>query len=206
MTASLMNSVYVAYYDVAARINNLIDIPTTATADIVFPQSARAYHNEGPERVKYIYEKMVGILIGLVLPVSIIVFIFSKQIVLIIAGQKYIEAGTIIRIAMLYAFMRPIQNQAANILNSMNKPKTTFFLNLSILTVSLILNYLLIKNMGFLGAAYGSILTTIFSLALTYYLLKKSINVTVPDIFKQTILFYGKMFNKTKGQTLSSAK
>lgn len=190
MTALFMSSTAVAYYDVSARVNNLIDIPTTAAADILFPKSARASFEEGPSKVKYIYERMVGILVALLLPLSILVFIFAGKIILIIAGPDYLPAALIIRIAMLYAFLRPVQIQASNVLNSINKPNITFYINLAILTFNLLVNYFLIRSFGFMGAAYGSLITMIFSFSLSFYLLRKAVGVSLKGIAGYALSFY----------------
>jgi O-antigen/teichoic acid export membrane protein len=190
MTASFMTSAFVAFYDVSARINNLMDVPTTAAADILFPKSARASFENDNSRVRFIYEKMVGILVGLVLPISIFTFIFADKIVLIIAGENYLPATTIIRIAMIYAFLRPIQIQASNVLNSINKPKITFYINLIVLSFNIIISYFFIKSIGFMGAAYGSFCTTVFSSCLSFYLLKRAINVSIRGISNEIWIFY----------------
>lgn len=196
MTASFMSSSVVALYDVSARINNLMDVPTTAAADVLFPKSARASFEDNNNRVKYIYEKMVGILVALVLPASIVIFIFAEKIILIIAGQRYLAAASIIRIAMAYAFLRPIQIQASNVLNSINKPKITFYLNLAVLTLNILSSYLFIKYLGFMGAAYGTLVTTVFSFILSYYLLKNAIDITFSGILTQTWQSYKDIFIK----------
>lgn len=198
MTASFMSSVTVAFYDVGARINNMIDIPTTATTDIIFPKSAKASYEEGKEKVKYMYERMSGILAALVFPVSLFVFIFAEPIIKILAGERYLAATSIVRISMLYAVLRPIQIQAGNILNSINKPNTTFYLNVVILTVNLLLNYFLVKYLGFMGAAYGGLLSTVFSFGLTFYFLKNAIGTRLPNIFIHALQFYKNTFEALK--------
>lgn len=196
MSASLLNSATVAYYDVSARINNMIDIPTAATADVIFPQSARATIEEGTGKVKYMYERMAGILVGLILPISIITFIFAPWVITLISGRKYLASIPIIRISMIYAILRPIQIQGANILNSINKPNITFYLNICILITNLLLNYVYIKQFGFLGAAYGTLLSTLFSTAITFYLVHRAIKANFFNIFIYTKQFYFQLLNK----------
>lgn len=190
MTASYLSSVAVAYYDVAGRINNMIDVPTTAAADVIFPKSARASHEEGPSKVKYLYERMVGILVALIFPVAVVVFIFAEEIIAVIAGRNYVGAASIVRVGMLYAIFRPIQIQASNVLNSINKPRTTFMLNLLVLIFNLIVNYFLIRTQGFIGAAYGTFLSTIFSFIISFYVLRKSIGASLYGIWTNTLEFY----------------
>lgn len=190
MTASFLNSVDVAFYDVGARINNMIDVPTSAAADILFPKSAQASFEEGKEKVRYMYEKMAGILAGLVLPFSLLILVFAGPVVRIIAGEKYLAATSIIRIAMIYALLRPVQIQASNIFNSINKPHITFCLNIAVLTINLVFNYLAIQWFGFMGAAYATFASTLFSFGITFYFLNRAIGARISGVARFTGLFY----------------
>lgn len=196
MSASLLNSVVVAYYDIGSRINNMLDIPTRAAADIIFPKSSRASFEEGNHKVRYMFEKISAILGALVLPASIFIFIFAEWIIKIIAGDKYLAAAAIIRVAMIYATLRPIQNQAANIMDSINKPNITFKLNVFVLACNLIFNYVCIRMFGMMGAAYGTLLTTVISFGITLYLLNRIIGSKVSSIIKNVLDIYISAFSK----------
>lgn len=186
MTASFIpiNSVtYVAYYNTASRINGLVDIPSYAAADIIFPKSARASVEEGKKKVQYLYERMVGILLSFTTPVALIIIFFPKIIIDIIAGTKYEAAAPILQFYMITGLMRPMQNQAANLLNSIGKTKLCFLVDTLGLIINLIVNYICLYFFGFYGAAIGTLITCIIGAFTWYFIMRKQIDLQLKNIF-----------------------
>lgn len=190
LIAGLMNNTYVAYYDLSARINNMIDVPTSALADVLFPKSVIAEKEEGMEKVKILFEYTTAIIISILIPISILIIIFNKLIIKILAGENYILASNIIIISMLYAFMRPIQNQACNILNSIRKPHVTLKINLFVLILNISLDYIFIHLLGYTGAAIGSMIVTFIGANVATIALSKYTKVNIINILSHSISIY----------------
>ncbi|MCL6524177.1 MAG: oligosaccharide flippase family protein [Thermoflavifilum sp.] len=199
MVAGLIGNTYVAYYDLSARINNMIDVPTFAIADVIFPKSVIAERQEGMSKVKMLFEKISGIIVTLLIPISIIVIVMNKFIIRILAGNNYLAASSVIVVSMLYAFLRPIQNHACNILNSINKPQITLKINLIVLVLNIVFDYVLIKYFGYIGPAIGSLIVTIIGAYISTALLGKYTQVKMINIFTESfnnfknILLHGKL-------------
>ncbi len=64
----VLGTVYVSYYNAVSRLTNMIDVPSLAAADVLFPKNAQASGTEGNEKVKYYFERMCGTLFALVIP------------------------------------------------------------------------------------------------------------------------------------------
>ena len=60
IAAGLISADVVAYYNVVARINNMMDVPSIAVADVLFPKNVEAMATSGEEKVRYYFERMVG--------------------------------------------------------------------------------------------------------------------------------------------------
>ena len=88
MTASFLSSASVAYYSAAGRINSLMDIPSFAASDIMFPKVSQAATESGNDKVKYLYERMVAILLCFTIPVALFIIIFPKLVITLIAGNN----------------------------------------------------------------------------------------------------------------------
>jgi O-antigen/teichoic acid export membrane protein len=193
MTASLIqtNSVtYAAYYNTASRINGLVDIPSYAAADILFPKSSRAAAEEGKKKVQYLYERMVGILLSFTTPAALFIIIFPKIIITIIAGAQYDDAAPILQLYMITGLMRPMQNQAANLLNSIGKPGLCFLINTIGLAVNLVVNYICLINFGFYGAAIGTLITCIVGSITWYFIMRKQIDLNMKNVIKYMMETY----------------
>jgi len=182
MTAAFISNSAVAFYNTASRINGLVDIPSYAAAEVIFPKISRAVTEEGTTKVKYLYERMVGILLSFTTPAAIFIIIFPKFIITVIAGAKYIDAAPILQLYMLTGLMRPMQNQAANLLNSIGKPSLCFIINTISLIINLIISYFCLKYMGFYGAAVATLIAGAIGFTIWYFIMKKEIGMQLSKI------------------------
>jgi lipopolysaccharide exporter len=200
MIAKFITAGSVAPYGVAFRINNMIDIPSYAAADIIFPKTSRASVEEGPGKVTYLFERMVAILIAINLPLTIFIILFAKPITVIIAGNAYATAAPIVlQLYMIASIFRPVQNQAANLLNSIGKPRLVFLINTSTLIVLLAINYLCLLQFGFYGVAIGTMITSLLGFILWYYVMKAKVNINISNIIRYTGDTYKLIYRQVMG-------
>lgn len=204
LTAKLISGQSVSYYSVAARINSFIDIPSYAAAEILFPKMSESSAVEGNSRVKYLYEKMVGILISFTVPASIFVFLFPKFIIGIIAGNSYSAAAPILQLYVATCIMRPFLNQSANLLNSIGKPALCFVANAVSLLINLTVNYICLRQFGLYGAALGTLITHIVGSIGWYFIMKKEVGLSLANIFRHSAdvyaLVWGVLLKIKKGK------
>ena len=79
---------------------------------------------------------------------------------------------------MITGIIRPAQNQAANLLNSIGKQRLVFFANLVYLLLFLGINYLCLLMIGFYGAAVGTLITSFLGFTGWYFIMRKQIGST----------------------------
>lgn len=184
ITGKMMTSSVAAQYNIALRINTVLDTPSYAAADILFPKSARASVAEGEGKVRYLFERMVGILLSLTVPIALFIILFPKFIIFVIAGNKYLAAAPILQLYMVTRLMSPMQNQAANLLNSIGKQAVCFWMNLAALAVNLGVNYACVRNIGFYGAAIGSTISYSLTLVAWWFLMRHLIGFQPANILR----------------------
>lgn len=199
MTGAFISNTAVAFYNTASRINGLVDIPSYAAADIIFPKTSKAVVEEGNEKVKYLYERMVGILLSFTIPAAIFIIIFPKLIITIIAGSKYNDAAPILQLYMITGLMRPMQNQAANLLNSIGKPGLCFNINTISLVINLIISYFCIRYIQFYGAAIGTLIAGAIGFTIWYFVMKKEIGLHLKDVCIYIIATYKDLYAHGRG-------
>jgi lipopolysaccharide exporter len=85
---------------------------------------------------------------------------------------------------MLSGLVKPIQNQAANILLYIGKARLCFLLNVLFVGINAGLNYLCFIQFGPYGAAIGNVIGTVLGTIVWYNILKKSIGVNFSNIWK----------------------
>ncbi|MHA4847747.1 oligosaccharide flippase family protein [Flavitalea antarctica] len=198
MTATfLTNPAFVAYYNTASRINGFVDIPSYAASEIIFPKVSQASAQVGMEKVKYLYEKMVAILLSFTLPASIFVIAFPNLVISMIAGATYVPAAIILQLYMATGILRPMQNQAANVLNSIGKQKLCFVVNGISLAVNLLVNYICLVQFGLYGAALGTLITSILGAIAWYVIMRKQISLSLGSVILQIRQFYGLVLTRS---------
>jgi lipopolysaccharide exporter len=189
---------YVSYYNASARISNLVDMPSVAVADVLFPKNVQALEAEGINKVKYYFERMVGSIISIVLPASIFIMLLPDFTLLIIAGKQYTEAANILRIVMLIAILRPFFYQFGATMDAIGKPQLNFWYNLLLMCINFAFTYAGLYWIGRDGAAYALVAHHIVSLMIVYQVLKKHVNIEMRNVARYAIGNYRDMFNMGK--------
>ena len=198
LLATLISNTSVAYYNVAMRITNLIDLPSTAASEVLFPVSIKNLKNKTSSDLKRLFERTVGYTLVLVIPMTVLSFLFAKPVILLIAGEAYLESIPILQITLLYGLLLPYLKQLGTILNVLNKPHIGFYLMLFILVFNLITNFIFIKLFGMIGAAYGTLLSYTLSILINQQILKKELNVSFANTFTYYIAAHKELFDKIR--------
>jgi lipopolysaccharide exporter len=184
----------VASYSSAIRITQMMDVPSYAAADVLFPKASLASVSEGTEKVRYLYERMVAALLCFTIPTGLFIVAFPKLIITIIAGARYLDAAPIIQLYVLAGMFGPMQNQAANLFNSIGKSGFCFLLNSIQLILKLGINLLCLKYIGFYGPAVGTLATGFLAAIGWQIVLHRQIGTKLSGIIKHMRDFYKKMF------------
>jgi len=209
MVASFkLSNVWVANYSAASKLNQVVDIPSYAAAEVLFPKVSKASAEEGTEKVRYLYEKMVAILMAFTIPTAIFVIIFPKFVILLIAGKNYMAAAPILQMYMITGILRPMQNQGANLLNSIGKARLCFIINAISLGGNLLINYICLSAIGFYGSAVGTMITCVLGAICWYFVIRKQIGAVLPSMARHIADYYKIFFTYAKGflATQPSAK
>jgi lipopolysaccharide exporter len=186
----------VASYNAATRITALIEIPSYAAAEILLPKVSQVSVTDGLARVKYIYERMVGILLCFTTPLALFIILFPNFVIGIIAGAQYADSAFILQMYMISGIIKPIQNQAANILLYIGKSRLCFILNVFYLLLNFLMNYICFKSFGPYGAAIGNVITCVSGTLAWYYILHKIVGAEISQIAKHVLETYKTIFAK----------
>jgi len=182
----------VAVYNVAIRIANLFEVPTMAMASILFPQAVKKIEREGEPAFKELYEKSVTVILLVVAPMVAIVVFFSNEIVFLLAGAQYAEAGWILKITMLYGLLIPFSKQMSLLLDALGKAKTAMFFVLRNAAINIVLNALYIPYFGAIGAAYATLNTMVIVLIINQIYLRRKFNVSLWNLVYYSKYFLGR--------------
>ncbi len=198
ITAGFISADVVAYYNVVARINNMMDVPSIAVADVLFPKNVEAMINSGEEKVRYYFERTVGSIISILAPISLVIFIIPHFFIMILAGSKYYAAIPILQTVILFSFLRPFSYQFGATMDAIGKPKINFWVNLLSMCLNYGCMYIGLRLTGWMGAAYGTVVSSVLSFCIMFAVLNKTIGVNLGETFRYVGFAYKEMLSILK--------
>ena len=198
ISAGLISADVVAYYNIVSRINNMMDVPSIAIADVLFPKNVEAMATSGPDKVRYYFERMVGTIVSILAPLSILIFLLPHFFIVILAGSKYFAAIPILQIVILFSILRPFSYQFGTTMDAIGKPRVNFWVNLLTMILNYGFMYIGLRYTGWLGAAYGAVVSAILSFLIMYFVLNKTIGVKLGETVQWTWKSYREYFNYLK--------
>jgi lipopolysaccharide exporter len=202
ISAGLISADIVAYYNVVARINNMMDVPSIAIADVLFPKNVEAMATSGTDKVRYYFERMVGTIVSVLAPISLLIFFIPHFFIMILAGSKYYAAVPILQIVILFSFLRPFSYQFGTTMDAIGKPRINFWVNLLTMCLSYGCMYLGLRYIGWMGAAYGTVVASLLNFGIMLIVLNRTIGVRLGETFSYVIISYKSIFD-TIGRMVS---
>lgn len=190
MLGSIVSSAAVGMYNPALRLSNLFELPTSTLTSIAFPKLVTRIKEEGNKSARHLYEKSTALILALMLPFVILVIIFADYVIMLIAGEAYLESVDVLRITMLYGLFIPFNRQVGITLDALGRPKDTFLFVLRNTIMNVIFNYIFITYYGLIGAAIATLLTFVLVFIYNQYFINKLIGVELKRIFNYSIGFY----------------
>jgi len=191
MLGSMISTGAVAVYNTAIRITMLVDVPTTAAAQVVFPQSARLANANDKVALRLLYEKSVAVILIFLVPFALVVFIFPKLIILIIAGNEYYDTVGILQVTILYSILIPFTRQSGTIWDSMGFPKFSFYYTFASAVLNIVFNYIFIVRFGVIGAAYGTFASYLVGFVVTLIVMRRMLDARLWSILKYVGYYVG---------------
>jgi O-antigen/teichoic acid export membrane protein len=194
MLGKMVSTESVAQYNPAIRISNLVEIPTLTIANLVFPKMAQSFSGTDYKASGELYERSVGVLLGIMIPISIFMFIFSDWIVLIVAGKNYLDSGFLLKITAFYVLFIPFGRQFGVLLDAVRRPKVNFYFVIGTAILNVVISYIFIARWGIVGAAFGTLLTYVIRFIFQQVILYHVFGIFTSQIFPNVLRFYTDVF------------
>lgn len=172
VVGKIINSTYLGYYQMAYKISTLpITEISNVFYNVTFPVFSKFQNDK--ERFKKAFVKST-LAIGLItIPVGLIIFFFSKEIVLLLLGNNWIEVEKPLKILSIYGILRAVFAEVPAVFLALKKQEyvaistliSVFGISISIIP--------LVKNYGILGASYSALIGVGLAIPIMLYYLHK---------------------------------
>lgn len=190
MIGRLISTAGVAMYNPALRISNIVEVPTMAIANIVFPQVGNKMRESGVEGVQSIYYKSVSLILAVMLPIVLPIYFMADFIIMVIFGNEYIEAAPILKVTIFYTILMPFSRQFGTIMDALQMPKLNFYLSLLMAILNVVLNYFLLQSFGAIGAAYGTVISFGVIFVVNQFILYSKFKINTWVVFVELVAWY----------------
>jgi O-antigen/teichoic acid export membrane protein len=158
----------VGYYTLGLKVLVIISALLKVTAVTLLPRAAFYIENEEVENFNNLITKTISLILLVGIPSSLFMFIWAKQIVIILGGENFILAVPLLKLFSTILIISVLINTIVfQILYPYNRLKTIIFSHLAGIILNIILNIILIKYYSF----YGTFLSLFFSYLLIIIIL-----------------------------------
>lgn len=198
LTARFISTSVSSFYNIGSRVLNFADIPSQVLGDIMFPRATQMVKSGTDSDIKRIYEKTVAATLCFILPFVLIALIFSKYIIIILAGSKYLDGLNVVRVMLFYSLFLPFIKQFGNIMDAKGKPFVNFWIMMVFAAINILINIFAISNYGILGPAIGSLTSYFLLFVTTQFILNRLLNISLINIVKNIVGLYPDYLNVVK--------
>ncbi len=155
-------------YQVAYKISSL---PISEVADVIARVTFPVYMkiSKDSKRFKDAFYKTILAVSVLVVPLGLVIFFFSREIILVILGDKWLEAVPVLRVLSIYGVIRALINPSLTVFLAVKKQElVTLITFISVLGLAASIVPLVIK-FGIIGAGISTIIGSLVSLPFVVY-------------------------------------
>jgi O-antigen/teichoic acid export membrane protein len=151
LVGTFLTPAAVGIYNVATRLNGLLDLPLNSLSMAQFPLLAKA--SAHPDTMQAAARKSALQLALVQVPASILLIALAPQAITLLAGEKYLEAAPLLQILAVAGLVKPWGRTFGMTLDAMGKPGINFGMLLFSIAINLVLMLTLVPWFGAMGAA-----------------------------------------------------
>jgi len=178
MIGNMIGKEAVAMYSVPSTIANFPSIFLTTLNTVFPPIVAKLYHDKKFIRLRDLYQKSVFYLIAISSVAVLIIVVFRYQI-LSLYGQVYLAGSMVLIMVSIGQLVNAGVGSVWYIVIMTGYGRLNLIVKTIALMMNLTLNAILIPRYGINGAAFATMITTVFNNMIGFFLVKKILNDSV---------------------------
>lgn len=169
----------VGIYGIAHKVSNLITQLVASLLWVIMPRMSYYFAEGDYRQMNKLLRKVLGFNALVGLPLAVGTFMMSKDIILIMAGDEFLEAGSVLQILMIgFVFTLFGGSFLGNsILLPMKREKTFMIVCCITAVVNVITNYIFIPKYGTAAAAGTTAFCALVMLILLLFTVDKKIHI-----------------------------
>jgi len=163
----------IAIYSIGMGLAGLLLLFSAPIIDIVGPTITQLYGENKKDEMKKILSVSMKMITLAILPLTIVLIIFSKELLVLFYGANYSEGWGVLILFSLALSVQALSWAPMVIFSAIKRLDINLKIGAVAAFTNVILNYLLIGKYGINGAAFASLISFVISFILALYYSKK---------------------------------
>lgn len=178
---ALVASSLVGVYSVVWSLSTFFNAFGGAINQAVFPEVSNLSAQEGAEATTGIIEDALAYT-GLIIFPGLVGGLIIGERLLRIYGPEFVQGTQVLGLLLLSILFHNYMRQLLNALNAIDRPDIPFRINVAFIAANIVLNVVLVLQIGWVGAAVASALSTGGGLVLAYVSLSRIVSFSFPAL------------------------
>jgi len=170
--------IYSASYKVAEMS---ILLPLSIVSLVAAPLIVRTFENQGQKETQVLLTKIFALYFVVFTPVTLIVVMFSRNIVSLVLGDAFVDAAVILPPVVMGVFFFGFSQFENMPFQLKEKPKTLLYLISAAGIINILLNLILIPSFGGLGAAWATFFSYATYVLISFVYVNRLFEITLPN-------------------------
>jgi len=175
-----VSSTLVGVYQIAWLIGSFFAMFGTAISRTLFPVISNLSANDSYERISELMTSSLSFS-GLFLIPGLVGASLVGDLVLTLYGPEFGQGTEVLMILIVAHFLYTFQRQFSSALNAVNRPDLAFRVNGSFVVINVLLNFVFISQIGWVGAALASLLSACICLALGFFMMRQIVEFSLKE-------------------------
>jgi O-antigen/teichoic acid export membrane protein len=167
----------VAKYMVMAKISTLVLVIVQIFSNMFAPILSEKFHQNKINEAEESYHFINNIIWFLSIPVLVFVFLFAKDLILLLSNESYLDSINVLYILTFGAAISALTGNTGLMLQMGKKQKFEFINTILALIINLVLSIILVKTYGIIGVAFSTMSALVIVNLIKIYAIKKFFNI-----------------------------
>lgn len=172
MLTQMTNTYYVGLYNSAYKLVDIFGVFYAVYTATIFPVMSKLFKDD-KNVMSLGLTKTIKYLSAITIPLSVATLIYATDMIVFCFGSKFSEAGSVLTMLVWSVCFLFMNGATVTALNASNKERSVTVMYILTSMFNVIFNLVLIPKYNVYGAAFTTILSDIFLLILSVYMLNK---------------------------------
>jgi O-antigen/teichoic acid export membrane protein len=189
-------SIEQAYIGLAIKVGSFIFIFSSAMIPILMREIAKSFSENNTHRIIHLFTNNYKVLFLLSTLISCIIYFNADFVVMVLGGKQYVNAVIVVKVLSIYPVYQTIGQINSSVYYTTNRVKTYTNICISVLPISILINYFLIApkikyglNLGAFGLAIQMLLTQFLVQNILLFFNTKYFKIPYYKLFSIQIFF-----------------